>query len=154
MENLIKRNRTGCTKCCFCNSNETIQHLFLDCHVARLISNAVYILFGIQPPASISDLLSSWLRNYSVKLRKQILVRASALCQAIWLSRDDFVFQRNIPNSYLQVIFRGTYWTRCWSQLSKEEEEKSIKNSCLTMESAVMEFFSKFGWNFRTRIEA
>ena len=44
-DNLVKRNWIGCTKCCFCNSNETIQHLLFDCHAARFISNAVYILF-------------------------------------------------------------------------------------------------------------
>jgi len=27
-----------------------------------------------------------------------------------WLSRNDVVFNRKHPNSYLQVIFRGTHW--------------------------------------------
>jgi len=64
------------------------------------------------------------------------------------------VFQKTIPNSYLQVIFRGTYWARCWSQLSKEEEKLSLKKRACSLESAVMAFYSKHGWNFRNRIEA
>ena len=48
-DNLAKRNWKGDTKCCFCSSNETMQHLFCDCHVARFIWNAIYVVFGIQP---------------------------------------------------------------------------------------------------------
>jgi hypothetical protein len=43
---------------------------------------------GTQPPRSISNLLGSKLRNYSVKLKKQMLVDASTVCWAIWLSRN------------------------------------------------------------------
>jgi hypothetical protein len=84
-DNLAKRNWKGDTKCCFCNSIETIQYLFFDCHVARFVWNAVYVVFGIQPPTSISSLLCSWLGNFSRELQKQILVGALALCWAIWL---------------------------------------------------------------------
>ena len=84
-DNLIKRNWKGCAKCCFCNSNETIQHLFFDCHVARFIWNMIYVLFGIQPPTIVSNLLGSWLRNFSSALRQLILVGASAMCWALFM---------------------------------------------------------------------
>jgi hypothetical protein len=29
-DNLVKRNWKGCTRCCFCNSEESIQHLFFN----------------------------------------------------------------------------------------------------------------------------
>ena len=35
-DNLIKRNWKVGSKCCFCDKDETIQHLFFDFHVARL----------------------------------------------------------------------------------------------------------------------
>ncbi|WVZ95347.1 hypothetical protein U9M48_041127, partial [Paspalum notatum var. saurae] len=34
-DNLAKRQWKGNLKCSFCNANETIQHLFFECHVAR-----------------------------------------------------------------------------------------------------------------------
>ncbi|WVZ51083.1 hypothetical protein U9M48_002262 [Paspalum notatum var. saurae] len=34
-DNLAKRRWQGSTKCCFCHADETIQHLFFDCHLAR-----------------------------------------------------------------------------------------------------------------------
>jgi len=52
----------------------------------------------------------------------------------------------------LQVIFRGTFWARKWSQLSKEEEKNFIIKNCSILEKAIMELFAKTGWNFRRRI--
>jgi hypothetical protein len=72
-DNLVKRNWKGSVQCCFCSSNETIQHLFFDCHMARLMWSIVCMPFGIQPPSSIADLFGSWLRNFLFKLRNQVL---------------------------------------------------------------------------------
>jgi hypothetical protein len=30
-DNLVKRKWNGCTKCCFCESKETVQHLYISC---------------------------------------------------------------------------------------------------------------------------
>jgi hypothetical protein len=48
-----------------------------------------------------------------------------------------------IPNSYLQLIFRGTYWARFWSQLSKEKARKCMKNNYKRLEGPVMELFTR-----------
>jgi hypothetical protein len=36
-DNLVRRQWQGDRKCCFCSSNETIQHLFFDCHFAKFM---------------------------------------------------------------------------------------------------------------------
>ena len=69
-----------------------------------------------------------------------------------WLSRNDVVFNRKHPNSYMQVIFRGAHWARSWSQLSKEEEKVCMMNNCRGIEGLVMELYAKRGWNFRRRL--
>jgi len=72
----------------------------------------------------------------------------------VWLSRNDVAFKKTKPNSFLQVTFRGTYQTKCWSLLSKEEEENALKKNCRLLEMTVMEILSKFGWKFSNKIEA
>lgn len=47
-DNLLKRNRKGDRRCCFCSSAETIQHLFFNCHVAKFACYALFFTFGIQ----------------------------------------------------------------------------------------------------------
>jgi len=126
--------------------------LFFDYHVAKFAWNAVFVTFRIQPPASVSHLLGSWLGVFSLKLRKQMLVGVAALCWVLWLNRNDAVFTRKLHNSYLQVIFRGAYWTRLWSQLSKEEEKDLLKKLCRQLEERVLELFGRSGWNFINRL--
>jgi len=67
---------------------------------------------------------------------------------------NDVVFDgKKIHISYLQVIFRGTHWTRECAALSKEEEKiASIKYS-QRLEGMALEIFQKAGWNFRRRIQ-
>lgn len=67
---------------------------------------------------------------------------ASALCWAtIWLNRNETVFKGTIPNLF-------------WSLLSKEEEKTILNESCRKLEVTVMVIFNKFGWNFRSRLQA
>lgn len=63
------------TKCCFFNSNETIQLLFSEFHMVDLFGMFSFVW----PPTSTSHMLGSWLRKYSVKLTNQILVGVNAL---------------------------------------------------------------------------
>jgi hypothetical protein len=63
------------------------------------------------------------------------------------------VFQKSRSKSILQVIFRGTFWIRSWSILSKEEGRLSLKEGCRSLESSALEIINKAGWNTLKRIE-
>jgi hypothetical protein len=45
-DNLVKRNWHGNEKCCFCNYFETVQHLFVECVLAKFIWRVIHIAFG------------------------------------------------------------------------------------------------------------
>src|SRR6266542_6914283 len=121
-DNLARRQWQGCVRCCFCNLNESIPHLFFDCHLSRFIWRAIQVSFNISSPLSVQHLFSGWLRGVDKKLKLLIVVGAIAMCWAIWLSRNDMVFDKNPVPSYMQVIFRGTHLTRIWALLHKEED--------------------------------
>ena len=63
----------------FCSSDETIQHLFFDCHVARFLWRVVHY-FDLSPTQSITHLFGNWLRSVGTKLKRKLLTGASALC--------------------------------------------------------------------------
>lgn len=46
-DNLAKRNWHGSKKCCFCDSEEIVEHLFLSCPFARLIWRIVFSTYNI-----------------------------------------------------------------------------------------------------------
>ncbi|WVZ81320.1 LOW QUALITY PROTEIN: hypothetical protein U9M48_028710, partial [Paspalum notatum var. saurae] len=48
-DNLAKRNWKGRKNCEFCSKQETIQHLFFECHYAKFRWRAVHRIFGLTP---------------------------------------------------------------------------------------------------------
>jgi hypothetical protein len=108
-DNLVKRRWKGCTKCGFCTQQETIQHLFFDCPMARLVWGCVAVAFGINKPNSVQHLFGPWLRSFSKKQRNLVVIGVAALCWAIWISRNDLVFNKSQFVSILQVVFRGAF---------------------------------------------
>jgi len=151
-DNLVRRQWQGDRKCCFCSSNESIQHLLLDCHFAKFMWRTIHVSFNLMPPTSVHNLFTGWLEGINRKLKSQILVGASTICWVIWLTRNGIAFDKTIAPSYLQVIFRGTYWTRSWSLLQKEEDRHLIKMGCTTIEIIAMEVFTRNGRRFSNRV--
>jgi hypothetical protein len=58
-DNLLKRNWQGSSKCCFCDHDETVQHLFVKCPFAKIIWQLVYMAFDITPPLGISHMFGN-----------------------------------------------------------------------------------------------
>jgi hypothetical protein len=151
-DNLARQQWQGDKKCCFCSSNESIQHILFDCHFAKFMWRVVHVSFNLLLPISVHNLFTDWLVGVNRKLKSQILVGASAICWAIWLTRNDIVFDKVLVPSSLQVLFRGTYWTRFWSMLQKEEDQPLMKMGCNTIEAVAMEVFARHGWLFINRL--
>jgi hypothetical protein len=143
---------------CFCSKKETIQHLFFGCHFVKFIWRSIHVIFGIREPINVSDLQYNWLLNIESSHRTKMLTGAVAICWEIWLSRNDTVFDKCSPKTYMQVLFRGTYWYHLWALLQRREEDRAwIKDvyrrlESTRLESTVMQIFTSFGWRFSNRI--
>ena len=112
---LMKRKWKGPPKCCFCNSNEIIQHLFFECYLAKFVWRVMHITFNIQPPTSISNMLGPWLKSFPFKLRNRLLVGTTALCWAIWLNRYEVVSK----GSYLTLICKSSLEERIGQEIGQ-----------------------------------
>jgi hypothetical protein len=110
--------------------------------------------FGLRPPKDIADLCGVWLNQVDQRIRSQICVGISAFFWFIWLCRNDVTFDGKKLYSYLQVIFRATYWTRFWSTMQKNRNKQLLKWVCRTLETVAMEIFAKHGWSSFKRIDA
>ena len=77
---------------------------------------------------------------------------ATAFCWAMWLCRNDIIFNNMLIPSFLQVLFRGTYLARFWSMRLQEEGRHMLKTTCSCMESTAMEIFANNGWRFSNRL--
>src|SRR3990170_8450557 len=103
-----KRNWEGNQRCSFCDQDETIKHLFLDCPLAKLLWHSVHIAFNITPPNSIHTLFGTWLNGVETNIARHIRIGVCALLWAIWNCRNDMGFNRQTRITFLQVIYRAT----------------------------------------------
>jgi hypothetical protein len=111
-DNLTKHNWQVSSKCGFCNLDETIQHLFIDYHFAHFIWRLLSISLGLPGPRSVKHIFGSWLTGMDLNTNNLIITGVSVLCWAIWISRNDLVFNKVHMLTYMQVLFRETHWLR------------------------------------------
>jgi hypothetical protein len=150
-DNLMKRGWKGDSKCNFW-LRRNYSTYFFDCRVSRFVWNVLFITLNIQSPTSMSHMFGSWIKRFAPGLRNQIVVGIAAICWVLWLNRNDAVFQRIVANSLLQVIFRGAFWIRQWSLLSKEEERGALKEGYRRLECVALQFFGAHVWKNQRRI--
>ena len=127
-DNLAKKNWDGSHKYYFCNCNETIQHLFFDCHHAKILWRVVAVATGLPPPSSVAHMSSTWLLDIDPTQRKLILVGVAALCWAIWRCRNDICFNNVRYTSFLRALFRRAYWLRFWALLQLAGTQELLRS--------------------------
>jgi hypothetical protein len=92
--NLAKRRWKGSLKCCYCNMDESIQHLFFNCPYARLVWKIIQVSFNISPLLNMHHMFNGWVQGIYKKLMYKTLIVARTLCWATWLSRKNVVFDK------------------------------------------------------------
>jgi len=108
---------------------------------------AVHLLFGISPPRDIFDLFNRLSKTTNKKYNSLLLSAASALCWEVWITRNEVVFDKYRPKSFLQVLFRGTHWLRQWARLQRHDD---LRNQLILvgqlLELSALQFFGSNGW--------
>ena len=65
--------------------------------------------------------------DFLILLINQVLISATIVCWATWLSRNDIVFKRTPPNNALQVLFWATYWIGERSMMYKQGKSSALR---------------------------
>jgi hypothetical protein len=115
---------------------------------AKILWRIVHLLFRILPTQSIDDLFNRWSKLASKKYNALLLTAASALCCAIWITRNEVVFDKCRSKSFLRVFFRGTHWLRQWANYSDLREQ--LTQAGQHLEISALHFFGSNGsyWSF------
>jgi hypothetical protein len=152
-DNLAKRNWRGNKGCSFCNTPESIQHLFFNCAYAKFLWTAVHMVLGIAQPTDVNDLFNHWSKRGGTIHNLNSLTAAAALCWSLWISRNEIVFDKCTPKTFMQVLFRGTYWLRQWAKLQHHEDrQQELVDACRVLEASCLQLFLSFGWSSAFRI--
>jgi hypothetical protein len=148
-QNSIKRQWTGNETCCLCDNKESIQHLFFECPLAKIISHIIHMNFGLAPPKNITNLFGNWLMGISKNDLTKVSVGVCAVVWALWNTRNDFVF--NKPKKILQVIPMVIHWIRMWSYLQQEEQREAMDSRSIRLETVARDLFCRCGWRLHKR---
>jgi hypothetical protein len=151
-DNLFKRNWPGSTKCCFCEQNESIEHLSINCPFAKIIWQIVYMIFNITPPVSIVHMFGTWLNGIVKSEKRNIRVGVCAILNAIWHVRNDFIFNKSCFPTFLQVIPLIVHWIHMWSYLQPAEQHQDMDIGCNRLETVARDIYSRFRWRFDGRL--
>jgi hypothetical protein len=152
-DNLARRNWQGNMKCCFCHHDETIKHLFFECHFARSIWSTIQIASTLYPPSSVSNIFGNWLQGIDIRDRTHIRVGAIALLWSLWLCRNNLIFDAK-TSCPMQVIFHCAHLLREWSALQRVEFRELYTRVCSRLEQVARDIFTQHGWQHSMRIEA
>ena len=88
-DNLVRRGWTGNEERHFGGAKESIDHLFFECVVAKLIWHVVTCAFGLPSiPANLSDLMGNWIKPFPGGQRKVVLCGSITICWTIWKARN------------------------------------------------------------------
>lgn len=139
----------------FCDRDESIDHHFLKCPVAKFVWRVVGCTFGIDSfPVSMLS-IHDWVRTFPVGIRQILIIGTSALCWSLWKARNAICFQNKFPGDPTNLVFSLCYWLDSWSILQKPDAKKKLLAASVILRKVVMDILNKsFGWNMHMRLEA
>ena len=151
-DNLLKRRWNRCKKCTFCESDETVEHLFIDCPFARNIWKLIHFTYNISPPSSIANMFGTWLTGVEKQTKARIRIGVCAFIWAIWNCQNDIIFNKTRAAHFLQVVHKATYWINIWSLLLPPDQRALMHSGCSWLMAVVRAIFNRSGWQHARRI--
>jgi hypothetical protein len=99
---LAKRKWQGDVRCSFCNQNENITHMFFECFLDRYVWSLVAMIIGADCRSVNLEQYLIWCGRYLPLYKNIHMVGLSAICWALWKSRNSICFDKNVSNLLLR----------------------------------------------------
>jgi hypothetical protein len=80
-------------------------------------------------------------------------VGAAALCWSIWRCPNDIVFTKTRHSSFLQAIFKDTYWIHFWAQRQRREGTKELFHQASSSLEIIALELANHGWKHNNRLD-
>jgi two-component response regulator (ARR-B family) len=112
----------------------------------------IYLSYNIPPPANVTNMFGRWLNGVSKNDKQKIRIGVSAICWAVWRTRD-LVFNNQSGTNFLQVIRRAAHSIQQWVFLLPVEQREDMVIGCNRMLVVAQDFFFQAtGWRHNNRI--
>lgn len=101
---------TGSVKCMFCSDLETVDHLFMQCPIARNAWWVVGCAFKFDMNLNSASEFCGWIFSFPVKFRGVVAVGVAAVLWALLKTRNAEVFHSVFPYDPTNIITQRQYW--------------------------------------------
>jgi len=129
-DNLIKRKWQGDTKCMFCEMDESIDHLFFQCPIARVVWSIVAKCFGATNIPNNLQQSWKWCETWIPYGQKYHPWGIAATCWAIWKNRNKTCFENKFIHNPLEIVCHAcalmNFWTGLFPNIDKEQLEEGV----------------------------
>jgi hypothetical protein len=146
-DNLKKRNWNGFLECRFCGVDESIDHLFFHCPIAKYMWRVIQVALNLRLiPSSISNLYNNWLCKQKTKL-------LTWFCLVVELYSGLFGALEMIGALEIKIclilltsfFFAASSWTS--GLLVRKKEQKMVVLGSKLIRKTTSEAFGRaFGW--------
>ena len=139
-DNLLKRNWSGDLSCAFCNETETIPHIFFECPLAKYIWSLVAHVLGATCRPTSFEQFWTWIYLVLKKGKKIYMVGLSAICWAIWLTRNNFSFEGKIIISPTEIICLASSFISYCAGFQKGNDKEALEIGAETLKQTALYF--------------
>ena len=103
-DNLLRRNWVGSPSCYFCQNNESIDHLFFMCPVAKVIWGMVGLCIGATNIPNNLSQAKIWFVHWLPGGEQIYTFCMAAICWAIWKKRNEACFDNKQLRNWYRIL--------------------------------------------------
>jgi hypothetical protein len=146
-DNMLRKNWHGDPSCYFCDSPETVDHLFFECPIAKVVGVGVIAACFDQGCRTTSYAQYwAWIPIALPGGEKVYMVGLAAICWVIWKGRNRVCFEKKQWRNPGELVYSTCAFLWYWAGLQAEDMQQLIVSGVdLVMRTAMKLLGKKSG---------
>jgi hypothetical protein len=121
-DNMLRRKWKGNPDCYFCDKDESVNHLFFTCSMAKVVWACIAQCLGANNIPHNLNHCWLWLERWLPHGRKLHVWGVVAVCWAIWKSRNRACFDKKLIKNPIEIICHAGALMKFWTGLFAEAD--------------------------------
>ncbi|PNT60975.1 hypothetical protein BRADI_5g08735v3 [Brachypodium distachyon] len=132
-----------------------VDHLFLECPVAKFVWRVVCCSLGISKGPSSMNNMYRWVSGFPFSIHNIISIGLSVVCWSIWKARSLLCFQNKSLGDPANLVFSVCYWLDYCTSLQNPESRRRLQNDAVVLRAMVTNVLGRsHGWGLLKRLAA
>lgn len=152
-DNLLRRGWNGSKHCPFCGKDESIDHLFMQCSITRMLSNILKCAFNLLGfTDTVPALFNGWITKFNKPEKRLMVVGVSSVFWTVWRWGNSIVSDNNEISDPCVLVNMNARWINDWNYLQTNlESQETLRWRVKKFEVIAGEVFKTVhGWRMRT----